>query len=1197
MVLVRAGWVDGLTTLIPRAATTEGKERLEYSKPELRITVTVFFELRHQVAVGGNLGPLHKHSCSMEVELIPPEDNTIPFADLEAEVKAQISPFDGRALNELANFRKVNPSVENLAFHVYHRLLAILPEYGAGLCSVLIRESPVRSVKVMNTPQTGVVVSTTGVTTEGSPFAPPVGLPRATRMTTTVQAEPPDQRSPYGDVPPSPGQRPSSDFNGTPEELPPTTGTSSSRQEVPPSLDGPPPDTPFGEAAPSTPPSLPLPAPAAGPLAAAHGEVRLPREPAGPEFPSRRRRKILMRLMPSGSGDYDPLAIPPRHLERRKTAPRWRRLLWGAVLALLGAVVYHRILWPPVSEQYPWGSDTWAHIAKAQFLKGEMAKGHLFPLFNPAWYNGVEPFRYWAPLPYYLLAAIMAALADPFRAAGAYVAVCAVIGALGWLPHRRRLGTGGALIAAVLWMSWPDHVRVAMSEGNLPRAMATALFPFALHWFLNVLEREDWPRSAFVLIGIDALLVLTHAMIAAGFFVIETLLAVIWTVVGGLRAEDVGRGLAVTFAGIAASGWWLLPALRSGIVSVDAAAVTAAIDYFPVSKSFNPLLRLSNPEVFYWGLALVPAALWVLVTWRQRHGLSRAALVAGLLIVAATTPALRPLYNSLPLHHLLWPVYLASAAPAMFFIALLRPLSGRPPGGRRAAVYILVALIALLVADAYPTLRLISTRPKPTVVERAVRELPPGGWREATLDLSGFGSTAAYLVGAEGQREQVFGWAWQGATTSQNIVWINRALKDRHWTFMFNELRELGATHLVVRRDLVTSRLDEFLAAAAHLGYKETWRSSEALVLATDTPGPYALLSDYQGLAIGRYASNLAMIFPTLEVGSDPYVDSYTPAVLARYRTVVVSGALWRSKAKAEEVLRQYALGGGRLVVDLQGLPEDTFSRRPSLFGVVGEPVNLYQPLTVYSDQTASTTGSGSGVATGIGAGSTPVSGATGAPGLSLSPFDSTYDPWKGLSPQNLSSTSLHFLHLGERTALVGAKDIGGKEVFFVGANLPFHAFLTGDPAATGILADLLGLKADAAPAAAVLPLDGYTATSQGYSFALTVPDNVSTRTVTVPVAYRNNMTVEAGGTPVPVKEREHLMTLTLPPGHVTVTVRPVVPHETLVGGLVSVVALAASIWLVVRSRRRKGGVGLAKGAAGRHAPGSASGMLGAGPI
>ncbi len=1106
----------------------------------------------------------------MEVELVPPEDNTIPFADLEAEIKAQISPFDGRVLNELANFRKVNPSVENLAFYLYHRLLAVLPEYSAGLCSVLIRESPVRSVKVVHTPQTGLVVSTTGVSTEGSPFAPPVQMPYSTRLTTTVQGEEPPDRPVYGEVPPSPGQRPSSDFDQPGEGPPAATGTGITRPEIPPAPQAPV-SFPVSSAAPASAPSDAETEASAGPGTGAGAEAdgRLVGAAlAGSKFPSRRRRKILMRLMPPGAGEYDPLSIPSRALERHKPVPRWRRLLWGAFLALIGAVLYHKIIWPPAAEQYPWGSDTWAHIAKAKFLKEEIARGNLFPLFNPAWYNGVEPFRYWAPLPYYVLAAIMAVLADPFRAGGAYVAVAAVIGALGWLPHRKRLGSEGALIAAGLWMIWPDHVRVAMSEGNLPRALATALFPVALHFFLNVLERQDWPRSAFVLIGIDALLVLTHAMIAAGFFVIQTVLAAAWTVVGGLRARDVGRGLAVTFAGIAASAWWLLPALRAGIVSVDAAAVTSSIQYFPVTESFNPFLRLTNPEIFYWGLALVPVALWVLITWKQRQGLSRAALVTGILTVAVTTPLLRPLYNSLPLHHLLWPIYMASAAPAMFYLALLQPTSGRPLGGRKAAAYILLLLIALLVLDAVPTLRLISTRPKPTVVERAVRELPAGsGWREATLDLSGFGSTAAYLVGVEGGREQVFGWAWQGATTAQNIVWVNRALKEHRWSFMFNELRELGATHLVVRRDLVAPRLDEFLAEAEILGYREKWRSSEVILLASDATGPYAILSSYQGLAIGRYASNLAMVFPALEVGSDMFVDSYSPATLARYKTVVVSGALWRNKAKAEEVLRQYTLGGGKLIVDLQGLPEDTLSRRPSLFGVTGEPVNLYQPLVAYrTDQ--------------------------GGEPLRLAPFDPTYDPWKGLSPQSLTRTDLYFSHLGEKTALIGTKDVGGKDVYFVGGNLPFHAFLTGDPVATALLSDLLGLKADAVPESKLLPLDGYSATAHGYSFGLTVPENTSSWAVTVPVAFRNNLTVEANGDPVPAREREHLLTLALVPGRFTISVKPEPPREMLAGGLISAVTLALAAFLLLRAQSARGGVAhgkkRARGKSGSPSGGSA---------
>ncbi len=34
--------------------------------------------------------------------------------------------------------------------------------------------------------------------------------------------------------------------------------------------------------------------------------------------------------------------------------------------------------------------------------------------------------------------------------------------------------------------------------------------------------------------------------------------------------------------------------------------------------------------------------------------------------------------------------------------------------------------------------------------------------------------------------QQTFGWAWQGATTADNIVWINTALTEEYYGYMFD---------------------------------------------------------------------------------------------------------------------------------------------------------------------------------------------------------------------------------------------------------------------------------------------------------------------------------------------------------------------------------------------------------------------------
>ena len=106
---------------------------------------------------------------------------------------------------------------------------------------------------------------------------------------------------------------------------------------------------------------------------------------------------------------------------------------------------------------------------------------------------------------------------------------------------------------------------------------------------------------------------------------------------------------------MAISGWWLLPSLQGGITSINQDAVSAAATYYSPLISLNPLLRLRNPEILYLGLGYVILAIISCYQWRSRSIFAKAAIILGFLIFLLTTPFVKPLYENLPLHNLLWP--------------------------------------------------------------------------------------------------------------------------------------------------------------------------------------------------------------------------------------------------------------------------------------------------------------------------------------------------------------------------------------------------------------------------------------------------------------------------------------------------------------------------------------------------------------
>jgi len=831
----------------------------------------------------------------------------------------------------------------------------------------------------------------------------------------------------------------------------------------------------------------------------------------------------------------------------------------GPVLSVLGVVgVVVAAYWPLLSAgpttAYPWGSDTWGHLFKALFLYNAGAAGEVYPTFMSWWYNGLEPFRYWAPLSYYLLAGLRYLVGNIFVAGAWLVPLAAAFGGLSWLAFHRRLGWLAATVAGMAWTVWPDHLRVALAEGNLPRMVATALLPLLFLAFLDSLERRRWPWSGLAFVALLSLTVLSHAMMAAIVCVAFSSLSLLHWWFGGSRFRDVGRTLTLSILGLLVSSWWLLPSLSGGITAIDAEAAGRGIRYFPALESFNPLLRLSNPEVFYWGVSTLAVLALVVATWRSRNALARSLFVCTLLGIAITLPQARVLFSVLPVSHLLWPSRFTSLAPLAFLYAAFswtarpRPDTARPASpaaasgavsaaaealvwpklALRRAVTVLVGLLVL--ADALGSLGLVHTRaPRSNLAEAAGDLVTSPGWRVAVLDLSRLDSEPSFVLSQKGGREQVFGWAWQGASIGPALVLLNTALEQGRYAYVVDRTRQLGATDLLVPDGQVKDAL--FAAAASAGGYTLTKEYGGLTAYRRAAP-PEAFLSPYRVLAIGGHAGNASLLFPAVETGASPFIDDYNAESLSAYTTVFLTGARWHSRSQAEALVTEYARLGGDVVVDLTGFPGDVLSKRPTFLGVTGEPIQLTDAPTLR----------------------------TASGDVRLSSFAPEIRPWLAVVPQVLDRVTVSFSHFGQPAAVVGEKDVGGRPVRFVGLNLPYHALLTGDPEALRLLGGLLSLEPAATAAHASVPLQDYRATKDGYEFTLTLPSEWQGGRVILPFAALDSLAVTVDGQATEVTAIEHLLAIPAVPGErrivLTVKAPPLAPVGALVSGLAALLVV-----------------------------------------
>src|SRR5438105_11748697 len=119
-------------------------QRMEYDAGmPFQITTTRHFSAAHQLRLyDGSLEPLHGHNWKVKVTVSAAKLDEIgvvmDFHELERRVNRIVEPMHNRNLNDLAPFKSINPSAENVAVHIAQKL--DLPQ-GVKLESVEVWET------------------------------------------------------------------------------------------------------------------------------------------------------------------------------------------------------------------------------------------------------------------------------------------------------------------------------------------------------------------------------------------------------------------------------------------------------------------------------------------------------------------------------------------------------------------------------------------------------------------------------------------------------------------------------------------------------------------------------------------------------------------------------------------------------------------------------------------------------------------------------------------------------------------------------------------------------------------------------------------------------------------------------------------------------------------------------------------------
>ncbi|MFD1417720.1 6-carboxytetrahydropterin synthase [Companilactobacillus keshanensis] len=98
----------------------------------------------HAVRWESGTGKKHNHTWEITCELHVAEA-MVSFFDIEKSLHRAIDALSGKYLNDLPEFKVVNPTVENVTEYLFNEIDAILRTNGAMLLRIEVSDSPTRA--------------------------------------------------------------------------------------------------------------------------------------------------------------------------------------------------------------------------------------------------------------------------------------------------------------------------------------------------------------------------------------------------------------------------------------------------------------------------------------------------------------------------------------------------------------------------------------------------------------------------------------------------------------------------------------------------------------------------------------------------------------------------------------------------------------------------------------------------------------------------------------------------------------------------------------------------------------------------------------------------------------------------------------------------------------------------------------------
>lgn len=607
-----------------------------------------------------------------------------------------------------------------------------------------------------------------------------------------------------------------------------------------------------------------------------------------------------------------------------------------------------------ITDSYPQGNDVYGHLFKIQELYDSLKSGVWYPVFSKSWYNGIETFRYWPPISYYFYALLMYIVQGNIRLAFVlFIFVTSFISGCGFILFglREKRLVLATCIGSIFFML-PDNMRVFHAEGNIPRIFITMLLPYI---FFLVCEYLKYGKkyAIILLTPLIVLVVFSHIMIAAMLGISIG----IYTLVHMYTSKQLKRPfLLITDMVIAylCSGIILIPGLIGGIVTQNSEAsqnTSGAMWSSKLLSSLNPINRFmpEGTQIFYFGISLfIILILGVIV---KNKNIAPGFLTAFIILVGTTTIVL-PILSALPVSQVFWMIRFIPMAEVVLFIGVIY--------WKELKKGILVILMFLIIIDSGFSFVFIQKNNEVLENERKIQEdylfdeaCSITDSRLANMDLTMLGSYPTYRI-LEYDIDYLFGWAYQGAHTIEEIVQLNEAFEKGYYVYVFDRLIEYGCDTVLVKKDEMHTEQSLLIDKAEELGYHLYDESEKALLFKYDINTQYGTIRDVKNVCIGSGSDYISFLYPSFYKLKKNVLDEYTYEELKDYEKIYMSGFIYRDKVYCESLVQRLAAHGVKLYIDMANVQQEPSKGKNSFMGITAEDIIFKESLPILEKKNGS---------------------------------------------------------------------------------------------------------------------------------------------------------------------------------------------------------------------------------------------------